>query len=175
MSRRGEESMNRQGMHTYIDGNTVRKLELEYEREYQPSPVKVPKKKRKAKSGTAERVRGLDTFSVIFLSIAVALTGFSCVKFLEVQAEVTHLENEISQVEDQIVDMKEENKVEKANIDIDMDLDEVYKKATKELGMVHPSKKQVVLYKSTKSDTVQQYGDIPSGESKGIVESIIGE
>lgn len=173
MSRRGEERMNRQGMQTYIDGNAVRKLEPDFEREYRTSPKKVPKKK--VKKGTVERVRGMDTFSVIFLSIAVALTGFSCVKFLEVQAEVTHLTKEISKVEDRIVEMKEENKIEKANIDTNMDLDQVYKKATKELGMVHPSKKQIVSYKSTKSDTVQQYGEIPSGESKGIVESIIGD
>lgn len=175
MRRRGEENMNRQGMHTYIDGNAVRKLEPDFERDYRTSPKKVPKKKKKVKKGTVERVRGMDTFSVIFLSIAVALTGFSCVKFLEVQAEVTHLTKQISKVEDQIVQMKEENKIEKADIDTNMDLDQVYKKATKELGMVHPSKKQIVSYKSTKSDTVQQYGEIPSGESKGIVESIIGD
>ena len=43
----------------------------------------------------------------------------------------------------------------------EVDLDYVYKRATRKLGMVHPSEKQIITYEGTNSDTVKQYGEIP--------------
>jgi hypothetical protein len=41
--------------------------------------------------------------------------------------------------------------------------------------MVHPSKDQVVTYESGTSDSVKQYGDIPKGTDKGLVDKILGK
>lgn len=163
--------------YTYIeDGNTIRKMEAAVQPEARPEervyPKKSPKKKQR-RHAHAQRLRGMDMFSVLFLTAMLIVTGICCVKYLKMQTEVTHLSQDIAEAEKQIVTMKEENKTERESITADIDLDHIYKVATKKLGMVHPSKKQVVKYKSTKSDTVQQYGDIPSGTKDSLVDSIL--
>ena len=47
------------------------------------------------------------------------------------------------------------------SINTSLNLDEVYRIATEELGMVYPSKDQVILYNKTESEYVRQYEDIP--------------
>lgn len=165
----------------YIDGNTVRKLEAapvpervpptkeEYdlEKERQSRMRKIQRKREKAKE--------LDLFSVAWLVLAVGVTFVVCVKYLSVQSELTVTTKEITALENEILALKEENKTELDSITADIDLDYIYKVATEKLGMVHPDKEQVVPYKSTKGDSVRQYGDIPSGTSESIISKIFGD
>ncbi|MBQ1689259.1 MAG: hypothetical protein II073_08280 [Lachnospiraceae bacterium] len=165
----------------YMDGNAVRKLEVAeeiaepYERpERRQEPSIAPKKKKHTSKGNARAIRGMDTVMVCFLTVAICITGFMCVKFLETQAKLTCMNSQISDLQKEIVALKEENTTEKNAITAQVDLDDIYKTATKKLGMVHPKKSQIITYKSTKSDTVQQYGDIPDDKKKGLLESILG-
>lgn len=186
MSRRVEkETYN--AMDSFVDGNTVRKLDAapefqedaerrslyEEERQYQLEIER--KKKMRQLRIKREKAQGMDLFSVLFLAVAVAVTGYTCVRYLEVQSQVTSMSKEIASMESSILEMKEENKTIAEDITSDIDLDYIYKVATKKLGMVHPSEDQVVTYKSTKSDAVKQYGDIPSGSKKSLMERILGE
>ena len=57
--------------------------------------------------------------------------------------------------------MKESNKTDYQNILDSVDLSEVYRKATEDLGMVHAKKKQIYTYEDKESDMVKQYGEIP--------------
>lgn len=162
----------------YIDGNTVRKIETvpepkriqptkeEYdlERERKDRMRRIQRKREKAKE--------LDLFSVAWLVLAVGITFWVCVKYLSVQSELTVTTKEITKLENEILTLKEENKTELDSITSDIDLDYIYKIATEKLGMVHPNKDQVVSYESTKSDSVRQYGDIPSGTSESILSKI---
>lgn len=152
---------------TYIDGNTVRKLEPvreplvlpeEHEQSNEKEQQKTVRKKRKA---TRKATRRMDLFSTLFLSVMVIVTVVVSVKFLATQSKVTTMKNKINDLESQIVTMKEENKLAKDELTADVDLDYVYEYATKVLGMKHPGKKQVIKYQGKESDSVQQFGDIP--------------
>lgn len=48
----------------------------------------------------------------------------------------------------------------------DVDLEEIRRIATEELGMTYAAKDQVVLYESEESDYVRQYEEIPDEEIK---------
>lgn len=172
---------------TFIDGNTVRKLDvaveaeenlrrrrlLEEEQEYRQEIER--KKKMRQLRIKRERFQKMDLFSVLFLTVAIVVTAYTCVGFLKVQSQVTNMSKQAASMEKEILELKEENKTIAENITSDIDLDYIYKVATKKLGMVHPSEEQVVTYKSTKSDAVKQYGDIPSDSKKSLIERILGE
>ena len=162
----------------YIEGNTVRKLEAAVLPErVEPSPEeydldqerrnrmrKIQRKREKAKE--------LDLFSVLWLVLAVGITLSVCVKYLSVQSKLTATTEEITTLKNEIIALKEENKAELDDVTSDIDLDYIYKVATKKFGMVHPDKNQVVPYESTKEDSVRQYGDIPNGTSESIISKI---
>ena len=156
--------------YSYVDGNTVRKLEVA--EEIIPERHTEPIQKEKAK---VERLQGMDLFSILFLCVALIFAGASCVKYLNAQADATHMKNQIASLETYIMNLKEENKTAQESITSEIDLDYIYKIATKQLGMVHPSKDQVVTYESGTSDSVKQYGDIPKGTDKGLVDKILGK
>lgn len=162
---------------SYVDGNTVRKMEVAEGIVSVPykEPVVKEKAKTAKKKAKVERLQGLDSFSILFLCVALVFAGVSCVKYLNAQADATHMKNEIASLETNIMNLKEENKTAQANITSEIDLDYIYKIATKRLGMVHPKKNQVVTYESGSKDSVKQYGDIPKGTDKGLVDKILGK
>ena len=169
----------------YIEGNAVRKLDaIPYEeenrrrrilREEEEYQLEIERKKRMRQLRIRrERIQGMDLFSVLFLTIAIGVTAYTCVGYLKAQSEVTSMSKEIAKMESQILTMKEENRTASEDLEAELDLDYIYKVATKKLGMVHPNEKQVVIYESTKSDSVKQYGDIPEEESKNLVDKVLG-
>ena len=187
MSREMDYKRNYSSSGTFIDGNTVRKLDvaveteedlrrrrlLEEEREYELE-IEHKKKMRQLRI-KRERFQKMDLFSVLFLSLAIGVTAYTCVGYLKGQSQITSMSKQKAGVEKEILDLKEENKTIAEDITADIDLNYIYKVATNKLGMVHPSEDQVVTYKSTKSDAVKQYGDIPSESGKGLIERILGE
>lgn len=164
--------------YSYIDGNTVRKIAAEEE------PVRLPRQRkpkveteemRRRKNAKLQRIKGMDSFSVLFLTAAIIVTVFVCVKYLGKQADITYMTDKIANMESDIIAMQEENRTAEEEITSAIDLEYIYKVATKKLGMVHPSESQVITYKSTKSDSVKQYGDIPSGTDENLKERVLGK
>lgn len=162
----------------YVYGSAVRKLEPEYERE---ELERLPRRKQQTKQKPhkqkvkKESVNAIDFFTLICLTAAVLVTAYTCINYLRAQAQVTSMSKQVVSLESQIMELKNENDVALDAITSSIDLDHIYKVATRELGMVHPEKNQVISYKSTKSDSVKQYGDIPKGTKKSIVERIMGK
>ena len=68
--------------------------------------------------------------------------------------------------------MESDNDASLARIDTSVDLNYIYKFATKKLGMVYPDDKQVVPYKRNVSDYVKQYADIPQADEKSLLDKI---
>ena len=54
-----------------------------------------------------------------------------------------------------------DNDALETRINTSIDLDNIYKIATEELGMVYANKDQVRMYNKTESEYVRQYEDIP--------------
>lgn len=160
----------------YVEGNTVRKIgveyygneEREYQREYQEEVIRRRRKRRQVKTPS------IDLISLVFMVAAIITTAYVCVQYLKVQADVTNMNKSIVSMERNIVTMKNDNNAAIEDITSAIDIQYIYKVATEELGMVHADKNQIISYESNKSNSVKQYGDIPKGTDKSLVERILG-
>lgn len=154
---------------SYIDGNTVRKLdnapehrrvERSYEevaprRQTERQPQKQPRKQPRSLSG-------INFASCVVLTAAIMVTLYVCVDFLQLQTEVSRMEKSIRSLENQLTNLTNENDAEYASIETALDLKEVYRIAVEELGMVYPNKNEVITYQGSDEDYVRQYEDIPN-------------
>lgn len=162
---------------SYIDGNTVRKLQPN------PSPSRRSEEihqelieKQKLDREQRERKRALRAAArrnqekalqmnpgyVLFLAAAMmVLVGVSGV-YLKLQAELTTRINHVASLKSEVMDLKISNDAEQKRIDTSVNLDEVKQKATEGLGMVYPGKEQIIYFEIDNSDYMNQYQDIPA-------------
>lgn len=150
----------------YIYDNTARVLQPVERPLERPERQRVPQKHVKSQPRQRRHpLQGLDLFSFLVLLAAMGITLYTCIDYLWVQSRITTTKNEIVGLENQIMDLQNENVAAEESIDSSLNLEDIYKKATKELGMVEATKGQVFTYDSTKSDMVKQYADIPKGDA----------
>ncbi len=111
------------------------------------------------------RLRGkaavVDRLYLFVLAAAMAATLALCFSYLKQQTEInTHISS-IEKKSTALEKLKSENDALKSSIDTAVDLNEIYRVATQELGMVYADKDQVITYSKTESGYVRQYEDIP--------------
>ena len=158
---------------SYVSGNNARKLNTVVERDYdvyrrpQPQVVTPPERRVKRqpelKPSKQPRVgRGIDFFSMLLLSVAMIATLYVCFNYLQAQSDAIQLDKQIVSLENQLSDLKDKNDAMEMLISKPIDMDEVYRTAVGELGMVHPNKNAVITYDGNESGYVRQYEDIPS-------------
>ena len=154
--RRRERSYNQYQMNTYVDGNTVRKLQTAPRRENQVrSAVSSATRKNR------EKALQMNMNYVLFLTVAAVVTVFVCINYLKLQAENTAYQKTVTAKGVRLSEMKLENDSEYNRIISSVDLEHVKDVAMNELGMVYASEKQIRTYNSIQSDYVKQYQDIP--------------
>ncbi|MGB8455759.1 MAG: septum formation initiator family protein [Anaerocolumna sp.] len=153
-------------------GNTARKLQVGpgYDESEDLEPLKRPARERRRKP---KANIGIDLFSVFFLTIAIAVTLYTCIEYLQVQSGVTEQNKEIANLEHSLVKLQNQNRDALSKINTSVDLNYIYKIATKELGMVYPNENQVIPYKSNLSDYVRQYENIPDGNASNLLDKIL--
>lgn len=155
-ARRRAEQINRQ---VYVYGNTVRKAEV-LPRQYEEE-ITAPKKRASVQVRRNRRqAMHMNAGYVVFLSVAAVLALAVCVLYLQLQTEVTNRSEQITSLQQQLADQKEENTTRYNAIMDSMNLNDIRTKAN-ELGMVYASKEQVVAYTSPTNDYVKQYEAIP--------------
>lgn len=143
-------------MATYIYGNTVRKEEV-------TQPVR--RQTRPAKTQTQSISAGY----VVFLTIAAVIALFVCVRYLQLQSEVSNRSDNIVALQHQLSDLQEENIAREDSIMNAMNLEEIRDKAMNDLGMVYATSEQIIQYKDPIGNKVTQYSNIPES---GIVASV---
>lgn len=154
----------------YIYDNTARVLQPVERPSERPERQRTPEKHVKPQPRQRRHpLQGLDLFSFLVLMAAMGITLYTCIDYLWVQSQITTTKNEIVSLENKIMDLQNENIAAEESIDSSLNLEEIYKKATKELGMVEATKGQVFTYDSTKSNMVKQYADIPKGDASESV------
>ena len=132
----------------YIDGNTVRKEEIVPERTRRV--YKDGKRVYESERQIRERERALHmNGSYVFF-----LTGV-------LQSEISQTRSEISKLKTDISTVASQNDSLNYSINSCMDTNNIYKKATQEMGMTQATDEQIVFYKSSDSGYTVQYGDIP--------------
>lgn len=153
--------------HGYVEGNTVRKIrtaerpnsERRSARRVQQhaQPVKVPY---------------TTVIYMIFLAAAACMVLWSCVNYLQLQAEMTSRVKNIAALETQLEELRKENDDNYTRIMTSVDLDYIKDVAINELGMVYAQPDQVILYDGGTKDYVRQNGKIPKEEST-LVDQIL--
>ena len=97
-------------------------------------------------------------FFVLLAVLVIAI--IMCVKFLSVQSRITTRVKNIEAQEKVLEQYKNDNDALEARIDASINLDDIYKVATEELGMVYADKDQVLTYDKTPTEYVRQNENI---------------
>ena len=135
----------------YVYGNTARALRP-IEKEVR-SPRKLTAKSRK----NIDRDTGMNPGFMIFMTLAMVLTGIVCVQYIRLQSSLTTYVNTISAMEVELQGLRAENDDYESRIKGAIGLENIKKRAMDELGMTYASDEQIVVYNSEGTDYVRQF------------------
>ena len=134
----------------YVHGSAARELELE--REVLERSV--------WEGGASERQPGLSitNWMLLILMFVILVSGF--VYSIRLRSEIAVARNKYTQAQAEYEKIKDENDNVEEAIQNDINMEEVRRIATAELGMKLPGEGQVVTYSSDINDYVVQYADV---------------
>lgn len=149
---------------SYVQGNNVLQFEPEYEEK--PKKPKKPKlhivKPKKRKKDVYTKAQVARNQAALFITmVALVLVSFSLIHYLDLQAQVAGRADEISELEEKYVDLKSQNDLREAELNGNIDYDNILSIAVNELGMVYANKDQIIVYNSEKPEVVKQLENIP--------------
>ncbi len=144
--------------YTYVDGTAVRKVA--------EVPGRKPQRRQKQSTSLAtrknrERALQMNLAYVLFLTAAAVITVFMCVNFLQLRAEGTILQKQVTALEAQLDEARLQNASDYNQMMNSIDMEHVRDVAMNQLGMVYAKKSQIVTYQVSDSDYVRQYTEIP--------------
>ena len=143
----------------YVYGSAAPNIEVmprredDYERRRQTRPVSRPRPKRKAK---------IDKVAVLLTALTFFVVMAAGIFYLRLQFQSTYLNKSVVKLQSEVVEMEKKNATAEKELDDSVDLTAIYNKATKQLGMVAASEKQMDTHESRKSTQVRTHGDIPA-------------
>lgn len=144
---------------TYIHGNTAPKPDYTPGRRVTEPPRKkrVSRQVRKNRKNALRMSRGY----VVFLSVAAVLTLVICVNYIQMQSRLTLHSKNITALQKELAERKEENTTKYNAVMDSVNLEEVRERAQNDLKMKYAAPEQIVGYKKPSTDYVKQYEDIP--------------
>lgn len=154
----GRRNYNRTSSQAYVYGNVVTKPVYEPRRR-----TEEPERRRKASRQVRKNRRKALHMSpgyVLFLAAAAIIALVICVNYVKLQARITSSSKNITALQEELAQKKEENNTRYNSVMDSVNMEEIREKATK-LGMVYASGDQVIEYKSPSADYVKQYESIP--------------
>ena len=140
----------------YIMGNTARQLEPAVQDRPQIRNNRVSERK-KMKSPYS-----ISAGSVLFITIVGILCGATIMAYLFLHSSISETRNNIAKIKTDINTVQSQNDALKYSINTYQDSENVYKVATKKLGMRQAKGNQLSIYKSSDKGYTVQYGDIPN-------------
>ena len=141
----------------YVYGNTVRQAVPQEKREH-----KTVHRHHVEQEYVNEKALVMSAPHVIFLAVVSFVCLFTCVAYLHVQSNITATRSNISELKSNISTVQSQNNALDYSINSYVNVNRVYKIATKKLGMKQATDKQISNYKASDSGYTLQYGDIPS-------------
>ena len=146
---------------SYVDGNTVRKIEPAYERPVRKTARPQPQKK-EIVVGYEKREAVLGLRYTLFLIVSLALILGFCVIYMNANIQLSRVKRDVMREQTRLSEIQEENAALSAEAaDFSINLEEIYEIATGELGMVYAGEDQIIYYDSSNSDYIRQFGEIP--------------
>ena len=134
----------------YVYGSAARQLNAEPARRIEKDPVRQPERRPKPRVK-----RRVDRLSVLLIVITFAIALTVCYYYLKLQFQNTYLSKGVVGLESEVVEMEKENSNALQELEEELDLGAIYKKATKELGMKSAKSGQIFTYESKKSTQVR--------------------
>lgn len=147
------------GQASYVYGNVAAKPAYEPARRAE-KPVRKTRVSRQVRQNRKSAFK-MSAGYVMFLTIAAVLALVVCVNYVKLQSKITSESKNITALQEELTDMKEENTTRYNAVMDSVNLEDIRAKAQKELGMVYASKDQVIEYSSPSADYVKQYENIP--------------
>ena len=140
----------------YVHGNVVRRIDVT--KEIQGQPVK---KTNNTARKNRERAKHMNAGYVMFLGMAMIITGIILTNYIGLQSDITNSVKHISTLEKQLNDLKLANAEEYSRITSSVNLEEIKRIAIQELGMQYAGEGQIIPFTSQNNDYVKQMADIP--------------
>ena len=136
---------------SYVYGNTARALRpIEHE-------VRSPRRLNTASQKKIRKDTGMNPGFMLFMTLAMVLTGIVCVQYIRLQSSLTTYVSTISDMERQLQSLRAENDDYESRIKGAIGLENIKKRAMDELGMTYASDDQIVVYNSDGTDYVRQF------------------
>lgn len=154
----------------YIQGNTVKRSEAAPD--IKRRRIQEDRRRKRVSVETRrnrQRAMSMNLGYVLFLSFAAVIMFAMCAEYLHLKVNLTSKMNNVAGLESKLQDMTSKNDELANKINTSVDLEYVKKVAIEELGMIYPSKEQIVIYKDSNSDYMNQYENIPKKESRNLV------
>ena len=165
-------------IYVYSDGNTLRYAEAEALPKKKEQKVVQPEKPNKKKVSeqtrrNREKAQHMGRGMALFLTTAVCATLFVSFRYLNLMSDMKSNQGEITELQNQLDELKTENSVTYSRLNSSIDLEDIYKRATQELGMVYAVDGQIVTYTAPASEYVEQYANVPQANSNNLLDEII--
>lgn len=143
----------------YIYGSAMRKTQPDFVPEQE---ILQPKKKASVQVRKNRRnAMRMNMGYVIFLGISVIFLLWLCIGYVRINSELSRHARNVSYLEHQIAEKKEENTTRYNNAVNSIDMNEIRRSAIEDLGMVPVKDDQIIRYKEDTESYVKQYNNIP--------------
>ena len=144
----------------YVYGNVVTKPVYDPDRQ-EKLPERPKKKVSRQVKKNRKKAQHMSRGYVVFLAVAAMLALIVCVNYVRLQSSIVNRSKNITMMQEELADMKEENTTRQNAVMDSVNLDEVRDRAQNDLGMVYASPEQIVEYENPATDYVKQYEEIP--------------
>ena len=143
---------------TYVDGNTVRKIQEE------PADM-AGRAQKKPVSQAAKRNRQKATSTslgfMFFLAAVCVAIVFACVSYLQLKSELTGKAKTLATLESEYSQLKADNDAYYSQVSSSADIEKIKAIAIKRLGMKYATEEQIITYETERSSYLKQYQDVP--------------
>lgn len=140
----------------YVYGNAVRELELPDEQERRESQRR---RQKNIARKNREKAKHMSLGYVLFLMAALCVAVFVLISYVQVQAEITTLNETISGQQKELNSLRVSNDEAYNRILSSVDLEEIKRIAIGELGMVYPEEGQIISYSNVGNDYVRKVNE----------------
>ncbi len=154
----GQQYRRRGSQAPYVYGNVAVEGEPGY---HEQSPEKPKKKVSKQVLKNRKQALHMNSAYVIFLTVAAVMAVIVCVNYVKLQSRITDRSKNITAMQKELANLKEENNAKFNAVMDSVNLDEIRDRAQNQLGMVYASPEQIVEYDNPATDYVKQFEEIP--------------
>lgn len=152
----------RNGHDIYISGSNAIQVDRNYFKQYEQETTKQKVKK------CVNHEKSNPIYTLILISVIVTTLVVTII-LLKTQFIVTDNAGRIIQLQQELVEIKKKNDQIESDIHKSINMDEVYRMATEELGMVQAGKEDIKYVQSKDVTYTVQYADIETPEDEGHV------